>query len=152
MVYILLNIVLFAALVYTEKLPLLQKILRKCFYPYNSPGLILNSILCFLLFMVMEVKSEKINLIASSVFSIYLIHANKYVLSLLRMVVAYFQERISWFIVFLIFLVAFSFIVCLFCVIIDKIVTPIRYSIGEILYKKLWLYKIDSMLERRVII
>ncbi|GMO38196.1 MAG: hypothetical protein Ta2B_17920 [Termitinemataceae bacterium] len=146
--YLLVNIGLFLILIFTERYLFLQKVLMKIFFPYNSPGLILNSILCFLVFSTIELKSVKINWIASSVLAIYLIHSNNYFIVLLNKIVAHFYDQSSNFGVFCLLLALFSIVVCIICVLTDKITAFIRNPVEIILYKKIGFYKIDLFLKK----
>lgn len=46
-------------------------------FPYNSPGIVINSVLLFMLFMRMSFHSKTINYLASSSLAIYLLHSSR---------------------------------------------------------------------------
>ena len=55
-----------------------QNILKRWCYGYNSPVLVLMSVLFFLIFTTLDFKSKVINWIAASVFAVYLVHENQW--------------------------------------------------------------------------
>lgn len=57
------------------KLGFYNKYLFTFAFPYNSPGIVINSVLLFMLFMRMSFHSRVINYLASSSLAIYLIHS-----------------------------------------------------------------------------
>ena len=93
------------------------------FYSYNSPGLILFSSLILLLFSQFSFQSKKINYLAASSFSIFLIASNDTVLFYINEMAAYLFNNTSYTIVFIFELIAFSALICTTCLLID---IPIR--------------------------
>ena len=55
-----------------------QNIIKRLCYGYNSPVLILMSVLFFLIFTSLDFKSKIVNWIGSSVFAVYCVHENQY--------------------------------------------------------------------------
>ncbi len=55
-----------------------QDLIKRICYGYNSPILILMSVLFFLIFTTFDFKSKVINWIAGSVFAVYCVHENYY--------------------------------------------------------------------------
>jgi surface polysaccharide O-acyltransferase-like enzyme len=143
LVYIVLNAGLIVTFLFTGKFELFQKILFKVFFPYNSPGVIMNAILCFLLFSTIKIQSSKINWAASSVLSIYLIHRGL-LMGFLRKSVVYIKEITSG---FLPVLGLFILAICIACIIIDKLIEPIQKHIGKMMYNRMGLCKIDDILK-----
>lgn len=95
-------------------------------WTYNSPLLIINAILFFMIFSKLKIESSFIPSLARSVFPIYLIHSNLNV------------QNISWPIVKdasninqLASYLAATFIIMLLCMLIDKILAPIYHRIGD---------------------
>jgi len=144
--YLILNIFLFIIFILTKDFKLFQVILYKLFFPYNSPGLILNAILCFLLFSTIKIKSSKINWLAVSTLSIYLIHAGL-LREFLQKIVLYMNEKISNLLFSYFALALFSLIICICCIIIDKLLEPILKIIERVIYRRIGLYKIDNILK-----
>ncbi len=95
-------------------------------FPYYSPFLLINSVMFFVPFTRFNIKSEAINYVATSVFSIYIIHHQPVLLEMcLKTIVSYFYEVASCSVVTcLIMLGLLAFFVMLLCVLIDKILTP----------------------------
>lgn len=56
----------------------LQDLIKRVCYGYNSPILILMSVLFFLIFTTFDFKSKVVNWIAGSVFAVYCVHENYY--------------------------------------------------------------------------
>ncbi len=94
---------------------------------YNSPLLILNAVLLFMVFTKLTVKANFISIIAKSVFPIYLIHSNLNVQNLLWPFIktSYGIDDI------LIRNIVCTLIVMIFCVIIDKCLSPIYRKISN---------------------
>lgn len=90
-------------------------------FPYNSPGLIINGSLFFLLFSRMKFQSSIINWLAKSCLAVYLIHAhpalNPIFLNISNLIL---QNNCQVFTA-LIFLI-YALLLLLLCVLIDKIV------------------------------
>lgn len=57
---------------------IIQDVLKRICWGYNSPILILMSVFFFLLFTTFDFKSKTVNWIASSTFAVYLVHENPY--------------------------------------------------------------------------
>ena len=53
-------------------------ILKRLFWEYNSPILILMSVLFFLIFTTFSFKNKLVNWVASSAFAVYLVHENQW--------------------------------------------------------------------------
>ena len=56
----------------------IQDVIKRLCYGYNSPVLILMSVLFFLIFTTFNFKSKVVNWIAGSVFAVYCVHENFY--------------------------------------------------------------------------
>lgn len=56
----------------------LQNLLKRLCYGYNSPVLILMSVLFFLIFTTFDFKSKIVNWIGGSVFAVYCVHEGQY--------------------------------------------------------------------------
>lgn len=133
----------------------LQNILKRICYGYNSPVLILMSILFFLIFTTFKFKNKIVNWIGSSTLAVYCVHENNYFFR--NEWYAYFED------LYLSGTNAFPFIllgacVCLFilCILLDKvrgIVTrPLMNPIESFIMKqydkltpKVWWYRIWSL-------
>lgn len=74
----LINIILVTTFIYSPTY--ISKIIWNFSFPYNSPLLIVNSILIFLFFFKLNLQNNKINTLSTSVFSIYLIHQHPCIL------------------------------------------------------------------------
>lgn len=101
-------------------------------YKYNSPFLILLSVLIFLLFINLRINSRLINYFASSSFCIYLIHEHpsfrEYVyIKPFRELMASGIDDFN----LLLIVLFFAFILSFFCMLVDKI----RISIFSIFFK-----------------
>lgn len=124
---ILMSILFIALIIYGGKLSgvaLLEKI-SGSFFAYNSPGLILLSVLILLLFSTFSIQSRAINFIASSSFSIFLIPSQHsvdyYIYNLAENI--YNSSNIQLLVATEIILLAI--VVCLACITIDILVRHI---------------------------
>ena len=99
-------------------------------YPYNSPLLILSSVLVFLLFGRLNIQSPRINWLAGSVFAVYLIHAKGW-----RMISYYLQQTEGFMnhsplcvfpVVFLLCVILMTL-----CMIVDKLLNPLWQWVAD---------------------
>lgn len=95
-------------------------------WAYNSPLLILNAILFFMVFNKLKIESSFISSLARSVFPIYLIHSNLNVQNVLWPIVKDWSS-----VNLLASYLAASFIIMLLCILIDQILAPIYHRIGD---------------------
>lgn len=105
-----------------------DKILRLTFY-YNSVGLILNAVLIFLLFCKIRISNTAINYVASSMFSVYIIHEQP----LIRNSISEYIRANGLVDTGGVLFVAVAVFVS--CIIIDKCMTPIWRCRDEIFSK-----------------
>ena len=123
--YVLLNLGLVFAYCHTLDSTYGQQ-LWQLSYPYCSPILIINAVLLFLIFGKMRFKSRLINTLASSVFAVYVIHHQHYILySILGPAVLKVHNMISQPILFLLCLCAGGLVVMFVCIGIDKLFSPL---------------------------
>jgi hypothetical protein len=131
-VYILLNIIL--VITYTTNSGnFLGQIIWNTFFPYSSIGLLLNSILLFLIVGKTNISSTTINYLATSSLAIYLLHANRpYIVGLLGIgastVMSFSDNYVS--IIIGCFLLSIATI-CI-CIIVDKLLSPIWNTINRV--------------------
>ncbi len=99
---------------------IIQNHIKRLCYGYNSPVLILMSVLFFLIFTTLDFKSKTINWIAGSVFAVYCIHEAQY----------FFREQWYSFFekqyltnnsIFPIVLIGTCLLLFVLCILIDKI-------------------------------
>lgn len=100
---------------------------------YNSPLLIINAILLFMIFTKLTIKANFISVVAKSVFPIYLIHSNLNVQKILWPLI---QESFNTDNLIL-RNVALTICIMLLCVAIDKNLAPIYSEISSYLINKL---------------
>lgn len=116
--------------------------LRTISWDYNSPLLVFNAGLFFLLFEKMSFSSSAILNIASSVFPIYLLHSNyniqKFLWSFLHNLCGTGSIWLKYAFV--------SVIIMLICILLDKLFAPIYNAITECLYKSLIKYSLCNKL------
>lgn len=95
-------------------------------YQYYGPLLILNAMLLFVLFAKVQFKSRIINSFAASVFAIYIIHHQNYVLeSVIKPVSLWIHGLSDSPIVVLSYLSVQTLAIMLICIFIDKLFSPI---------------------------
>ena len=97
----------------------------KLFFPYNSVGMLLNSILIFILFGHLNIKSQFINYLASSAFIIYLVHGEPTLCQLQMNYVGQIYHHVGYGISFYFALAGFSLLVMIISIGIDKLICPI---------------------------
>lgn len=122
--YIVFNVFIVVVCTLFSETKLVQILFILC-YQYCSPGLLINAILIFFLFMRINVKSSLINYSASSVFAVYLIHCNNVVFPNIvkPLIVSLFKTDNCFLSIIYLFLLAVGLFVA--CIVIDKLLTPI---------------------------
>lgn len=93
-------------------------------YPYCSPLLVLNAVFLFLLFSRMDYKSKAINWLSGSVFAVYIIHHQDFILNHVIKTMVFrlfdFNNNPSFLIPILLIL---TIMILFCCIIIDKMVS-----------------------------
>jgi surface polysaccharide O-acyltransferase-like enzyme len=143
------NIILFSIIFLAEILfPAANKIINPLFFPYNSIGLIINSILFFLIFTKLTFSSKLVNWLASSSLAVYLIHENKYIGHYLHNYVNYLQNHIDNGILFSLSIILFGILIFILAVSIDKLISPLfQLIINQITSLKIFM-KINNKVQR----
>lgn len=113
----------------------------KIFFPYQSPGLILNSILFFLIVLHWRFKSKAINWFASSALAIYLIHESSLVRNyILGPVTLEIREYLGNDYLTLPAIIFMALVLCFVCILLDKLLSPLWRCfarIGDVVENKL---------------
>ena len=130
--YVVLNVVVCLAtyfLTNTSFFPFFKELV----WYYDSPLLILNAVLLFMVFEQIKVQSIVLNNIAKSVFPIYLIHANLYTGRVLWPYVnSYVEPEYS------LSLICFIALIIMFlCIAIDKLLVLFYKRMIELIYNKI---------------
>lgn len=133
--FVVINILLvYSYIVFSDGI--IGKAIFQISFPYCSPMLIINAIIIFMLFAKMNIRSKCINYIATSVFSVYLIHYHRDVWPLLG-------EGVEWIynnlgvdpsIVLPCFAI-YAALICVSCILIDKALNPLWKSLNKIFTK-----------------
>ncbi len=133
--FIVINIVLVSSYVYFSD-GIIGKAIFQVSFPYCSPMLLLNAIIFFMLFAKINVRSKYINYIATSVFSVYLIHYHRDVWPLFLGGVEWIYNKVGIdpSIVLPCFAI-YAVLICIGCILIDKTLTPLWNSLNKIFTK-----------------
>lgn len=114
---------------------ILRAVVWEISFKYNSPILLLISILFFLIFVKFKLKNKAINYIASSAFAVYLISENSlvnvYLFDYIRDLYYNFSTPILY-----ILMIIFTTTIFICCVFIDMITNPIQ----KFIIKKIEIY------------
>lgn len=95
-------------------------------FPYNSPGIVINAVLFFIIFMRMSFQSKVVNYMASSSLAIYLIHSGSLVFkTLVKGGALVIQEVVRNWAGQMALVFAFSLGIIILCIAIDKVHTPL---------------------------
>ena len=112
----------------------LGDIIWRLAFPYNSPFLLLNAVLLFLIFGQMEFHSPFVNSIAESCFAIYLIHSSVFAIDFIQRPVInklfVFSEPNS--ILFLSLLFVLSIVIMIVCIVINKCLNPLWKGVSRL--------------------
>ena len=130
--YVALNVIICIATYYSTNTSFFS-IIKKMAWYYDSPFLIMNATLLFLIFEKMNFKSIQLNKIASSVFPVYLIHANLYTGRVVWPFVNTFIEPDYNFLTILLF----AFVIMLICIALDKILAPLYNNLIDLVYNRI---------------
>lgn len=96
-------------------------------YPYCSPILIINAVLLFLIISRLHFKSRAINWLAGSVFAVYILHHQHYVLYYwIKPLVLLAYDKITSPVILIVSLGFISFILLFLFILIDKLFTPFQ--------------------------
>lgn len=130
LLYFVLNILLFTSFYYTKG-RYLGDIIYKLFFPYDSIGLLFNSLIIFMIFGKMQIRSTAINSIATSTFAMYLFHHNPIVLyKIIKPLTLSIDSAFGGAFVEFIALILLSIVIIMVTVIVDRLIRPI-YSLLE---------------------
>ena len=108
--------------------PQLKGVIWKLSFPYNSPLLIINAFLLFVIFSRINIISKGINWAAGSCLGIYMLHHHPVVDSKLSSLSNYLIANYSQLNTVLLFVVM-ALSICAICIMVDKIV---EYPIGKL--------------------
>lgn len=101
------------------------------FFEYNSPLLIFNAILFFILFAKIQITNKKINYLASSVFAIYIITNTPVIISrILTPLSQIIYDKTDYLTLYLLALILISLATMLFAISFDKILSPL-WNLGN---------------------
>ena len=125
-VFLLLNVILIAAYTIFHNGALMDFIWNWSF-PYYSPLLLVSSILFFIPFTRFTFRSRVVNLFAGSVFSVYIIHHQPYILDVYLRPIAVSLYHMSDGDVLrcVISNILFAILVMIVCIMIDKLLSPL---------------------------
>lgn len=147
LLWLILNVILvYIYNIFSETL--FGKLIWMLSYPYNSPIIVLNATVFFMIFTKLKLKSKAVNYIAGSSFAIYLIHCHPFVNGVL--LPAFFNEMtevIQNHSLTMAVIILMTFGILTFSIIIDKALTPLWIfvnSAGEKLAGKLERYQLDN--------
>lgn len=111
--------------------PLAARIPMNLFFPYNSLGILLNSMLLVMLFARMRLRSRAVNRMASSSFAIYLLHGQPTLFAWQMAVVLALYERLGYGLPFLLSLAGFSVGVMAAAVAVDQCLMPLYVRVVD---------------------
>lgn len=119
-----LNVLLVLACLFS--CPLIRHGIMRMAFGYNSPILLANAMLFFLMFSRLKIKSSIVNNIAASVFAVYLITGQPVVQNgILRDGAEWLMANCSSSAVLCVSLMAYTVVIIFATICIDKILTPI---------------------------
>lgn len=132
----LLLIVVFAVLALIIYIPndgtVIGRVVWEVVFRYNSPFMIIIAVLFFLLFARFRFYSKVINISASSVFAMYLIHENSIVNNYLYGIVGFVQSNFSLLTIYA-FLTVYALVIMLLCFFLDKMTSKPQVLVAEVI-------------------
>ena len=145
--FIIINLILVVSFLFTRE-RWIGGILWRLSFPYNSPILILNAVLLFMIFGCLEFRSLTVNRLAEGCFAIYLIHSSTPLVNLIErpLISTVFQLTEGALSSFILLLFLLSIIIVFSCIIINWCFYPLWKAIncmGEKFQKKVRVYNGD---------
>ena len=124
--YLILNAILVTSYLLLRDTRLGDVIWRLSF-PYNSPVLLLNAVLLFMVFGQMNIHSPIVNRMAESCFAIYLIHGSAPIMEFIQRPVflSLFEFSDSSSLLFLLLLFVFAIVIMITCIVINACLNPL---------------------------
>ena len=136
--YIILNAIIVFSLLMWDKSTIIGGYIWRLVFPYCSPILIINGIILFLIFSKIKVNSHIINVCASSMFAVYIIHCQPafhiHAIMPICMRIINFSP-----ICFIGALILLAICIIIFSLLLDKILTPLWWlvlKIGKLIENK----------------
>ena len=146
--YLVLNTVLVSSyLLFRSKW--LGDVIWRLSFPYNSPFLIVNAVLLFIIFGQIEFQSSFINKMAESCFAIYLIHSCGLVIDFIQLPLIdrlFVISNPNGFL-FLVLLILFALVIMAMCFLIHMCLNPLWRGVsrfGVALQEKIGFFRIDK--------
>lgn len=137
MVAIILNAVLFTILHEANSI-LIKDFIHKIFFPYYSLGLIVNSIVIFCLFAKFSFQSKTVNIIAGSMFSVYLIHHQPFLMQyVLKPMVEKVESLCGDDFSLLVVLIIITIVTMVSCTCVDIILKPLCAALEKFMLSKM---------------
>lgn len=118
---------------------------NELFFPYYSLGLLINSILLFIMFSRINIQSKFINTLSKSCLAIYLIHGSFILFHIIGPIANYIEANVSSVLLNYLLLFLVAAIVSLACIVVDKLLTPL-WSIVDRLSEKITETKLGNYL------
>lgn len=145
MVYVMWNAILISVYVCMNG-TILSSVVWHLSYPYNSPFLICNAILVFMLFGKLKISSPLINKLAAGVLAAYMIHESiSYGINLYTQGVEFLYQHIGSMPLFMVATEVFAIIILFVCLGIHYILTPI-WKLLDIVSQKI-AYRVNLKLK-----
>ena len=117
------------------------ELLWRLSFPYNSPILIINAVLLFVIIGHLSFASPVLNGLTVGIFAVYLIHGNHpLVTGFQRNIVSALFPYTSNYLSFIGMLILMTLVVMLLCLLINQLLAPVwRLSsrLGDLIYRKL---------------
>lgn len=124
-IYVAMNLIVFVCY-YIFYDAFIGKLIWRLFFPYQSPGLIVNGVFFFLIVLHWQFKSKAVNWLASSALAIYLIHESRLVETyVLGPVSLSIRDYMGSDLMTLPVIVILALIVCIVCILVDKLLKPL---------------------------
>lgn len=105
--------------------PIKPSIPMNLFFPYNSIGILINSVMIMMLFAKINLQSRVLNYIAASSFVIYLVHGQPTLFKLQMQTVCNIYNQIGYGIPFILSIAGCALVVMAVAIAVDKILAPI---------------------------
>ena len=130
--YLTLNVILVSSYLFFRT-EWLGDVIWRLGFPYNSPLLLLNAVLLFMIFGQMEFHTPVVNKIAESCFAIYLIHSSAVAIDFIQRPlinrIFVFSELDS--VLFLLLLFVFAIVIMIACIIINTCLNPLWKAVSR---------------------
>ena len=152
LIYLLLTAFVFLSIWLTDMyVPHMSDALFKIFFPYNSIGLLIISILFFTVFIRLTISSKLINWIASSTLAVYLLHENRFLGHYMYDAIGKLIKTVNHVGLSYLIMIGLALTIFMVFVSIDKLIAPVFNRLIDLIFNSSLYKKLDNKVPKNFI-